>query len=73
MTTDKRKKQIAKAVNKHRENQKQISGRSQTSVMLTDDDKENMKLIKLNEKHVSNQGESISLALSEFVKKYDDE
>lgn len=70
VTTPKRKKQVALAVGAYREKQKATEGRKQSPVMLTDIDKANMALIKQHEPDVRNQGEAISKALSEFVKKY---
>ena len=72
LATEERKKQIAAAVKAHRAKQKKQTGRKQTPVMLTDADRENMALIKQNEKDVNNQGEAISKALAEFVIKYEE-
>jgi len=69
LATEERKKQIVAAVNAYRERQKQESGRKQVPLMLTDEDRENMQLIKAKIKEVKNQGEAVSLALAEFVKK----
>ena len=73
LATEERKKQVAEAVKTHREKQKQKTGRKQTPVMLTEDDRVNMAEIKKNEPDVNNQGEAISKALSEFVLRYDEE
>ena len=72
LATEERKKQIAEAVKTHREKQKQKTGRKQTPVMLTEEDRENMAEIKKKEPDVNNQGEAISKALSKFVLKYDE-
>lgn len=71
MVSDERKRQIAAAVKAHREKQKKESGRKQVPLMLTDIDRENMSTIKEREVSVKNQGEAVSAALSEYVKKYD--
>ncbi len=62
-----RKKQIAQAVKRHRELQQKRAGRKQTPLMLTDEDRANLALIKKNEENVKNQGEAVSLALAEYV------
>lgn len=72
LATEERKKQIAAAVKAHRERAKQEAGRKQVPLMLTDEDRDNMATIKAKESDVSNQGEAVSKALKEFVKKYDD-
>lgn len=38
--------------------------------MLSDEDRSNMATIKKNEDDVHNQGEAVSKALAEYVKKY---
>jgi hypothetical protein len=71
LATEERKAQIAASVNAYRERQKTETGRKQTPLMLTDEDRDNMRLIKAKIKEVKNQGEAVSLALAEFVKKLD--
>lgn len=73
LATKERKQQIAQAVGGYRERQRKEAGRKQMPLMLTEDDRDNMKLIKANEPDVKNQGEAVSKALTEFVKKYDEE
>ncbi|BDU35350.1 hypothetical protein TUMSATVNIG1_59590 (plasmid) [Vibrio nigripulchritudo] len=70
LVSKKRKEQVASAVRGYREKQKE-TGRKQTPLMLSDEDRSNMAKIKQNEDDVSNQGEAVSKALSEYVKKYD--
>lgn len=64
-----RKMQIATAVDRYRTREKLRSGRKQVPLMLTDEDRENMQEIKARVPEVKNQGEAVSMALSEFVKK----
>lgn len=72
LVSDKRKKQVALAVKTHRDKLEKEMGRKQVPLMLTDTDRANMAKIKQNESSVKNQGEAVSKALSEFVKKYDE-
>ena len=71
LASDERKKQIALAVKTHRDKLKKETGRKQVPLMLTDVDRINMSKIKKNESSVKNQGEAVSLALSEYVEKYE--
>lgn len=71
LATEERKAQIAAAVKAHRARQKKKAGRKQVPLMLTDEDRENMQRIKNAVPEVKNQGEAVSLALAEYVKKLD--
>ena len=70
LTEVKRKKQVAAAVKAHRDRVLHNKGRKQVPLMLSDSDRENMALIKASEDDVKNQGEAVSKALSEYVKRY---
>lgn len=68
MASKERKRQIAQAVKKHRREQQEKAGRKQVPLLLTDEDKAYMALIKKNEENINNQGEAVSIALYEFVR-----